>query len=93
MLTLIAKLPLTNNSKFMRKLWTITTYLREEVGVKTNLIVVNSDDGKPQLIVMDEVISLYKDVEEIIERVTSKLAYDVGDRNFLDKVAGAATTK
>jgi len=77
----------------MRKLWTITTYLREEVGVKTNLIVVNSDDGKPQLIVMDEVISLYKDVEEIIERVTSKLAYDVGDRNFLDKVAGAATTK
>jgi len=92
-LTLIAKLPLANNSHFLRKLWVITSYLKEEVGIRPNLVIVKSEDGKPQLIVMDEVISLYRSVEEIIEIVASKLSYDVSDRAFLDKVAGAATYK
>ncbi|RLG79782.1 MAG: hypothetical protein DRO09_03960 [Thermoprotei archaeon] len=91
-LTLIAKLPQSRSRNIMRKLWTITSYLKDEVGVKVSLIITSSN-GSPHLIVMDDVIDLNDDIRTILQRVLSKLSYDVGDVEFLDKVAAAAVTE
>ena len=90
MLTLIAFVPLHNNKEFMRKLWSITTYLKNEVGIKVNLVVFGTS-GEPKIIAMDEVISLKKDLEEIVMKIASKLSYDVADKEFLKKVAAGIT--
>ncbi len=92
MLTLIAFVPPHDNKEFMRKLWSITSYLKNEVGIKVNLVVLGTNE-EPRIIAMDEVISLYRDIEEIVMRITSKLSYDVADKEFLSKVAAGITTK
>jgi len=95
-MTLIATIPnsLSNVTydEIIRKIWLITSYLKDEVGLKVNLVVAQG--GKePQLIVMDEVIDLNDNIDFIIEKITSKLTYDVGDQDFINKVAVALKSK
>jgi len=96
LMTLIATIPnsLSNVTydEIIRKIWLITSYLKDEVGLKVNLVVAQG--GKePQLIVMDEVIDLNDNIDFIIEKITSKLTYDVGDQDFINKVAVALKSK
>lgn len=96
LMTLIATIPNALNDltykEVLKKVQLITSYLREEAGLKINLIVAQG--GKePQLIVMDEVIDLNNSVDSIIEKILSKLTYDVGDRDFINKVAIALESK
>jgi len=95
-MTLIATIPnsLSNvtYNEIIKKIWLITSYLKDEVGLKVNLVVAQG--GKePQLIVMDEVIDLNDNIDFIIEKITSKLTYDVGDQDFINKVAVALKSK
>jgi len=96
LMTLIATIPNSLNdvayNDIIKKIWLITSYLKDEVGLKINLVVAQGG-RKPQLIVMDEVIDLNDNVDFIIEKITSKLTYDVGDREFLNKVAVALKSK
>ncbi len=96
LMTLIATIPnsLSNvtYNEIIKKIWLITSYLKDEVGLKVNLVVAQG--GKePQLIVMDEVIDLNDNIDFIIEKITSKLTYDVGDQDFINKVAVALKSK
>ena len=96
LMTLIATIPNSLNdiayNDIIKKIWLITSYLKDEIGLKINLVVAQGG-RKPQLIVMDEVIDLNDNVDFIIEKITSKLTYDVGDREFLNKVAVALKSK
>ena len=96
LMTLIATIPNSLSSmtynEIIKKIWLITSYLKDEVGLKINLVIAQG--GKePQLIVMDEVINLNDNIDFIIEKITSKLTYDVGDRDFISKVAVALKSK
>ena len=96
LMTIIATIPnsLSNvtYNEIIKKIWLITSYLKDEVGLKVNLVVAQG--GKePQLIVMDEVIDLNDNIDFIIEKITSKLTYDVGDQDFINKVAVALKSK
>ncbi|MCD6428830.1 MAG: hypothetical protein J7L12_04365 [Desulfurococcales archaeon] len=96
LMTLIATIPTSLSNvtynEIIKKIWLITSYLKDEVGLKVNLVVAQG--GKePQLIVMDEVIDLNDNIDFIIEKITSKLTYDVGDQDFINKVAVALKSK
>jgi len=96
LMTLIATIPNSLSDvaydEVIKKVWLITSYLKDEVGLKVNLVVTQGGK-RPQLIVMDEVIDLNSNIDYIIERITSKLTYDVGDQDFLTKVAVAIRGK
>jgi len=96
LMTLIATIPNSLSDvaydEVIKKVWLITSYLKDEVGLKVNLVVTQGGK-RPQLIVMDEVIDLNSNIDYIIEKITSKLTYDVGDRDFLTKVAVAIRGK
>ncbi len=84
--TIIATVPPRNNSEAIKKLMIIKSYLRDEVGVNVN-IIVTACEGRPKIIAMGEVVDLGEDLRTIIYKIASRLAYDVGDPYFLDKVA------
>ncbi len=93
-ITLVAKLPGANNDLFVKKLWQIATYFRDEVGVRVNLIIDRLNEGdEPYIIVLNDKISLRSDLYEIIDRIADKLAYDIADARFLEKVAASTLIK
>ena len=89
-ITLIASIPLGSKPDVLKKIQLIKSYLRDEVGLNVHLIVTTGK-GEPKIIAMGEVIELSEDLATLIYKITSKLASDVSDPNFLDKVAAGVT--
>ncbi len=85
-LTIVASIPPTNNSSAIRKLMLIKNYLRDEVGINVN-VIVTPGKGSAKIITMGEVVELNEDLQTIIYKITARLADDIGDPDFLDKVA------
>ncbi len=59
----------------------------EEVGIEISVIVV-SDNGDPRLIVLDEIIDLRDNIQNIVRKISSVLANELSDPNFIEKVVG-----
>ncbi len=89
-LTIVASIPPTNNSGAIRKLMLIKNYLRDEVGVNVN-VIVTPGRGSAKIITMGEVVELSEDLQTIIYKIAASLADDIGDPDFLDKVAVGST--
>ena len=85
-LTIIASIPPNTDSAILRKVWMVKSYLKEEVGVNVSIAVMDGK-GKPKIIAMGEVIDMTEDLGTIVHKITASMAYDLGDPNFLDKVA------
>ena len=86
-LTIIAIIPPHTRPSLLRKVWMLKSYLREEIGINTNIVVTSSDKGAARIIALGEIIDLREDMSSIISKITTTLAYDVSDPNFIDKVA------
>ncbi len=88
----MASIPPHAKPGLLQKVWILRSYLKEEVGVNANIVVVNGKGGKPKIIALGEVIDLDEDLTTIVRKITANLAYDVGDPKFLDKVAIGGST-
>jgi hypothetical protein len=91
-LTIVASIPPNTKPETLRKVWMIRSFLKEEAGVNADIVVMTGSEGKPKIIALGEVIDLEEDLTTIIQKITSSMAYDVSDPDFLNKVAIGSKT-
>ncbi|MCD6323915.1 MAG: hypothetical protein J7L55_02255 [Desulfurococcales archaeon] len=91
-LTIVASIPPHTEPSILQKVWILRSYLKEEVGINADIVVVSGRKGKPKIIALGEVIDLDEDITTIIRKITASMVYDVGDPEFLNKVAIGSKT-
>ena len=86
-LTIVALIPPGNNSRMLKKVWVLKSYLMEEINLRVNVVVGQDSKGKPRIIALGEIIDLNEDIQTIAQKIASTIVYDVGDPEFINKVA------